>query len=321
MPPSSESAASGLGASGITLDGGAAPPPVAVTSSVAGRRGVLHRGRLLWLRGTAWGLVLVVAIMMAALPVNLAVYALHVPRGSAWTMIALALALGLMLAVYGIAVRYGERRPADELAVASLAPEFGGGLAFGIAIFAVAMGVLVLGGWYTLHLHAPGPPWTEISMGLGAGTVEELVFRGVLMRLLWSAFGLRAALALSAVIFGAAHVLNPGHDWVGPLFIVFEAGIVLGGLYALTGRLWASIGAHAGWNFTQGYIFGGTVSGTNPGGHWLVAAPTPGAPALLTGGAFGPEGSLACLLVGTGAGVLVLVLAYRRHLAAAWAIR
>lgn len=41
--------------------------------------------------------------------------------------------------------------------------------------------------------------------------------------------------------------------------VAIEAGVMLGLFYALTGRLWVSIGVHAGWNFTQGTVFGAAV--------------------------------------------------------------
>jgi membrane protease YdiL (CAAX protease family) len=41
----------------------------------------------------------------------------------------------------------------------------------------------------------------------------------------------------------------------------FEAGILLGLAYTVTGRLWLPIGIHTGWNFAEGTIFGTGVSG------------------------------------------------------------
>ncbi len=88
--------------------------------------------------------------------------------------------------------------------------------------------------------------------------------------------------------------------------------MVLGALFALTGRLWACIGVHAGWNFTQGYVFGADVSGIDLGGHWLHAVPADGAPWLMTGGAFGPEASVPAVAVGGLAGASVLFSIWRR---------
>lgn len=284
-------------------------------------RGVLRPGRLLWLRAIAWGLALVVLVALTAMPFRLIGVRLGAAEGSAIRLVLFVAALAAMLGVYALAVRLGERRRADELAVARLAPELAGGVAVGGAVFGLVMAVLLAFGWYGATMQAAGGPWRALTIGLGAGVIEELVFRGILMRLLWEAFGLRVGLALSALVFGLIHVVNPGHTLVGPIFIVFEAGLLLGGLYALTGRLWASIGAHAGWNFTQGYVFGTAVSGTDAGGHWLVSVASPGVPAVLTGGTFGPEASLGCLAVGTAAGVAVLMLTWRRRQGAGWGAR
>lgn len=284
-------------------------------------RGVLRPGRLQGLRAVAWGLALVVAVVMTSLPFNLARHVLKLPLGSGGSYsILVAMLLG-MIGVYAAAVRWGERRRPDELCLPHLARDLGAGLAVGAGVFACGMAILAGAGWYRLSTGVVGLPWSGLAIGFGAGVFEELVFRGVLMRLLWEAFGLRVGLVVSAVVFGLAHLANPGHDWVGPVYIVFEAGLLLGGLYALTGRLWASIGAHAGWNFTQGYVFGAQVSATEVHGHLLNAVPAPGVPALLTGGAFGPEASPACVVVGTLAGVAVVVLAYRRRQAALWGTR
>jgi membrane protease YdiL (CAAX protease family) len=281
-------------------------------------RGVLRPGRLLGLRAVAWGFALVAAIALTSLPFNLLRKAVHAPKGSALSYSLLVLMLLAMLAVYAAAVRWGERRRADELALPYLGRDLAAGIAVGAIVFALVMAVLIGAGWYRVSAGPPGPPWSGLAVGFGAGVFEELVFRGVLMRLVWEAFGLRVALVVSALVFGLAHLLNPGHDWTGPVYIVFEAGLLLGGLYALTGRLWASIGAHAGWNFTQGYLFGAEVSGTDVNGHWLATAPAPGVAPFLTGGHFGPEASLGCLAVGTLAGIAVLTLTYRRRQAVLW---
>lgn len=81
-----------------------------------------------------------------------------------------------------------------------------------------------------------------------------------------------------------------------------ETGIMLAALYALTGRIWMSIGAHAAWNFTQGYVFGAAVSGSELGPAIARSTAAPGRSEWLTGGAFGPEASLpglaVCLAIG-----------------------
>ncbi|MGN6057582.1 MAG: CPBP family intramembrane glutamic endopeptidase, partial [Sphingomicrobium sp.] len=73
--------------------------------------------------------------------------------------------------------------------------------------------------------------------------------------------------------------------------------------------LWMPIGLHAAWNFTQGYIFGVPVSGQAQQG--LVTAKLSG-PVLLSGGGFGLEASLIAVVLATGTGVWMIVLAVRR---------
>jgi hypothetical protein len=55
---------------------------------------------------------------------------------------------------------------------------------------------------------------------------------------------------------------------------------------------------HFGWNLTEGGIFGAAVSGGQYSG--LIVAPLSGPP-FITGGAFGPEASIAAVAVSLGA--------------------
>ncbi len=72
----------------------------------------------------------------------------------------------------------------------------------------------------------------------------------------------------------------------------------------LTRRLWLPIGIHFAWNFTQGGIFGSSVSG-NQLGEGLLRSTLTG-PDWLTGGAFGVEASIAVIAVGVVVGALIL---------------
>lgn len=78
--------------------------------------------------------------------------------------------------------------------------------------------------------------------------------------------------------------------------------------YVLTRNLWLAISIHAGWNFTEGSIFGAQVSGSSEA-HSLIKSSLTG-PELLTGGAFGPEGSVisvgVCLLFATVLAILIV---------------
>ena len=89
-----------------------------------------------------------------------------------------------------------------------------------------------------------------------------------------------------------------------------EAGILLGAAYLLTRRLWLAVGIHAAWNFTQGWVFSVPASGGNAPLGLLITRRI--GPDWLTGGDFGLEASVIAMLVATGAGLALLVLAAKR---------
>ena len=138
---------------------------------------------------------------------------------------------------------------------------------------------------------------------LAVGATAGAGLFGVVYALLWAlgavAFeGFGGVLILSAVAFGFVHAGNRGATWVSTLAIVLESGALMGLAYVATRTLWLPIGLHFGWNFTEGGIFGAAVSGGQYTG--LVVAPLSGPP-FITGGAFGPEASIAAVAVSLGA--------------------
>src|SRR5262249_18524992 len=140
-----------------------------------------------------------------------------------------------------------------ELGLARLAPELAVGGALGAALFSGVIAVLLATGTYALNGPAAATPWLPL-VDSAEGLVEELIFRGAIFRLLLSVFGMWGALGLSSGLFGALHVSKPGADVMAVLGIIMAGGIPLAALYVLTRRLWASIGYHIAWNFTEAYV-------------------------------------------------------------------
>jgi uncharacterized protein len=213
---------------------------------------------------------------------------------------------------YGALVRWGERRRATELALRFLPGELAAGVAVGSAAMFLVVVPLWLAGYYSLEAGS----WTDwahdIREALGTGFLEELLARLVVFRLLSRALGVAWACALSAALFGAAHLGNDHATAFSALAIAVEAGLMLAGFYILTGRIWMSVGAHAGWNFVQGAIFGARVSGLDSAGSLFVSTPANGSPDLVTGGAFGPEASLSAIGIGLAVFACTLALTKRR---------
>ncbi|MEO8810899.1 MAG: type II CAAX endopeptidase family protein [Rhodanobacter sp.] len=216
------------------------------------------------------------------------------------------------LAAYLILVRWIERRRISELAPSTLVPQGFLGVVFGLVLSSLIVGLLYVVGSYHVIGTDPNAPWVQalLVVGLGAGIGEEIMFRGVLFRVVEEGFGTWAALVVSALFFGAVHMGNPGATLWSSAAIVIEAGLLFGILYHVSRSLPLCMGLHAAWNFAQGTIYGIPVSGTAAEG-WLVSRRT--GPDWLSGGVFGAEASVVALALCSVCTAVLLVIALRRR--------
>jgi membrane protease YdiL (CAAX protease family) len=213
---------------------------------------------------------------------------------------------------YTVLVKAIERRAMREFSLRDL-PTLGlVGLVLGTVLFSLVVLVLWLAGSYHVTGTNPDVDWlpTVLIVGVGAGVSEEIMMRGVLFRIAEEGLGTWCALAISALVFGAAHIFNPGATLWSSLAIAIEAGVLLALLYHVTRSLWPCIGLHAAWNIMQGTVFGIPVSGTQAHG-WLISNRT--GPDWLSGGIFGAEASVVALIACSACSVLLLIVALRRR--------
>lgn len=229
------------------------------------------------------------------------------PFAIATTIVMAALAL----AIYVGYARWIEQRPARELTLPGMGKEWATGALVGAGLYTLCVLVLMALGMYRVQgLN----PWSfvlpAVAMALSSGIFEELLFRGVLFRSVEDLFGSWIALAVSSLVFGVVHLMNPTATLTGALYISVEAGLLLAAAYMLTRRLWLSIGFHMAWNYTQSAIFSGIVSGNAPK-PGLIRSNIKG-PELLTGGSFGLESSVLAFAFCTAAGIVLLIMAVRR---------
>jgi hypothetical protein len=218
----------------------------------------------------------------------------------------------LALGCYAALVRWLEKRSTTELTVSDARSGLCRGAAIGFGLFTVTVLVIAMFGGYRLDgWGSLGGALTTLGLMCCAAVTEELVFRGVLFRLLEERVGTWGALAASGLIFGLVHVVKPNATLWGVLAIAIEAGLLLGAAYAATRSLWLPIGLHLAWNVSGGGIYGAVVSGSGDGTGSLLEATLTG-PAALSGGSFGPEASLITVLVCGAATLVFLNLAHRR---------
>jgi hypothetical protein len=94
---------------------------------------------------------------------------------------------------------------------------------------------------------------------------------------------------VTSTLFGFVHTSNNGENWIG-IFSAASIGAVFCLSIRLTGSAWWAIGCHAAWDWAQTYFYGTADSGLVAQGHLLNT--TAVGPALWSGGADGPEGSV-----------------------------
>jgi hypothetical protein len=273
-------------------------------------------------RATRFAIVrIVVALICVAAPAVLLYVALDsvaiplsIPRPAA------ALAFNLGAAVlgalgYAAYVRRVEQRPLVEFGRSGAPRELLLGAVLGCALFTASVLSLALAGAFRVQSFGSASALARpLAASLMAGVLEEILFRGVVFRIVEQSLGTWLALAVSALLFGAVHVASPNWTTLDLVAIMLEAGVLLAGAFVLTRRLWLPIGLHMAWNFTEGGIFGVAVSGRASQG--LLRGELAG-PTWLTGGVYGVEGSVVaigwCLLA---AATLFTLAARKGHIVA-----
>jgi membrane protease YdiL (CAAX protease family) len=215
------------------------------------------------------------------------------------------------LLVYTFVVGRTEHRPVDELPRKGALPALGRGALIGLAMFGAVIVNLAFRGDYEVDgFGSATGPIALVGFMAAAAVTEELLFRGILFRIIEKRIGTWSSLVLTGLVFGLMHLANENATVWGALAIAIEAGGMLGAAYAATRNLWVPIGLHFAWNFAGAGIFGTAVSGSeSPDG--LLKGATSG-PELISGGEFGPEASLYSVGFGLVVTAAFLWLAHRR---------
>ena len=135
------------------------------------------------------------------------------------------------------------------------------------------------------------------------GMSEEVIFRGYLMTTIGGSHKTWLAVLISAAAFSLAHAGNPGFG----VFSAFNLALfgVFAAMYIIAfDDIWGISAIHSIWNFTQGSLWGISVSGTG-GVESIFRTSAKSSISFLTGGEFGIEGSVFTTIV-LGAGIYVL---------------
>jgi hypothetical protein len=133
-----------------------------------------------------------------------------------------------------------------------------------------------------------------LTVAFTVAIFEEILIRGIIFRIVEEKLGSYISLILSAIIFGALHLMNPESSFISAACVAVEGGLLLGAAYIYSRNLWLPIAIHFAWNFMQSGIFGAITSG-NEKTNSLLSTQITGSK-LITGGEFGPEGTIQAII-------------------------
>lgn len=230
-----------------------------------------------------------------------------------WALLIMNIAIGAAsVAAYYFLFKYYEKRNISELSTQKLGKNLGFGILLGFGLMAITiLTMYVLGCYKIVSINTSIVVIPMLAMAIVSGISEEILIRGVLFRIIEEKLGSYIAIAITALIFGLLHIWNPNSSIYASLSIAIEAGILLAAAYVFTRNLWFPIAIHFMWNFSQGWIFGANVSGTDATGA-LVNAEFSGS-ALVTGGSFGPEASIPAIVICSVVSVYLIVMSHKRN--------
>lgn len=200
----------------------------------------------------------------------------------------------VMLSVYNFLFKYYERREITELSKTGLVMEGLIGLMAGALSIGLVVAILFLGGYYKVFsANNISALIMLLFLYITLSVLEEVVFRGIIYRIVEESLGTNLALIISAVLFGFGHIFNENANIISVISATL-GGILAGLLFSLTKRLWLPIFFHAGWNWALSSL-GLVVSGMEELPSFLQGRLE--GPEIITGGVFGPENSVITMLV------------------------
>lgn len=230
-----------------------------------------------------------------------------------------------MLAATAILAKWIDRKPWGYFGIPwrnALRSTFWVGSVVGLGALSLQLVLMHLGGWFdygTMQIHSAAIVEYGVIWGvmfLFVGVTEEGMLRGYVQRVATDGFGklpgiwsFWTAAIIFSLMFGSAHLGNPGENKFG-IVMVFIDGMAMCFSLWRTGDLWWAIGNHAAWDWGQTFLYGTPNSGLHFQG--ALMHPYFHGPLLLAGGTDGPEGSLLVLL-SEAIFIISVALIYRRR--------
>jgi membrane protease YdiL (CAAX protease family) len=196
-----------------------------------------------------------------------------------------------VIVTYRLFFRWIEKREVTELSSKKIFKNLVLGISIGVNIQLLTIFIIYLNdGFSIVSVNPFSFVIIPLTVAFSVAIFEEILIRGIIFRIIEEGLGSYIALIISAMIFGALHLFNSHATLISAVCIAIEAGLLLGAAYIYSRNLWLPIAIHFAWNFMQSGIFGAVTSGNDSTTSLLTTQIT--GPGLITGGKFGPEGTI-----------------------------
>jgi membrane protease YdiL (CAAX protease family) len=204
-----------------------------------------------------------------------------------------------------------DKRAVTEFAAKGLAKNLIIGASIGFILQSLTILVIYLNGSYSvININPVSFILIPFALMFTVAIIEEILVRGIIFRIMEEKLGSYVSLTISSVLFGVLHLANPHSTLISSICIT-TAGFLMGAAFIYSRNLWMPIALHFAWNFTQSGIFGAITSG-NEKTKSLLEAKIQG-PEFITGGAFGPEGSIQAIAFCAIGTIIILILSRKQN--------
>ncbi|WP_337968044.1 type II CAAX endopeptidase family protein [uncultured Flavobacterium sp.] len=212
---------------------------------------------------------------------------------------------------YILFFRKYDKRTVTEFASKGLLKNITIGVLIGFILQSLTILVMYLNGNYSVvNINPISFILIPFAIMFTVAIIEEILVRGIIFRIMEEKLGTYISLTFSSILFGVLHLANPNGTLISSICIT-TAGFLMGAAFIYSRNLWMPIALHFAWNFTQSGIYGAITSG-NEKTKSLLTAKIQG-PEFITGGEFGPEGSIQAIVFCALGTILLLILIHKEN--------
>ncbi len=216
----------------------------------------------------------------------------------------------LVCAIYILLYQRYEKRKITEFSTRHLPRLLSGGILLGAGLASAVIFIQYLSHVLAITATRPFLPllpdlWNTFVNSI----IAETLIIGIFFRLTEEWLGSWLALLILAMLFITLHITAPGATIISAIAVSMHS-VLLGSIFIYTRNLWAPIAIHFAWDFCFAALYGASVNGYVMDNSLLNT--TTNGSELLTGGYFGPQGSIQAAMLCLLSGIFFLQLS-RKH--------